>query len=59
MPYPTNANPSGKNHLSLLLGIQNAEELFELPLKEWLQNCIRIVKVRNWSHTITPFLLYV
>jgi len=58
MPYPTNANPSGKNHLSLLLGIQDAEELFELPLKEWLQNCIKIIKVRNWTTTIKPFLLY-
>ena len=58
MPYPTNANPSGKNHLSLLLGIQDAEELFELPLKEWLQNCIKIIKVRNWTSTIKPFLLY-
>ena len=58
MPYPTNANPSGENHLSLLLGIQNAEQLFELPLKDWLQNCIKIIKVRNWSHTIAPYLLY-
>jgi uncharacterized protein YbbC (DUF1343 family) len=58
MPYPTNANPSGENHLSLLLGIQDAEELFELPLKEWLQNCIKIIKVRNWTTTIKPFLLY-
>jgi uncharacterized protein YbbC (DUF1343 family) len=58
MPYLTNANPSGENHLSLLLGIQNAEQLFELPLKEWLQNCIKIIKVRNWSHTIAPYLLY-
>jgi len=58
MPYKTNANPSGENHLSLLLGIQNAEQLFELPLKDWLQNCIKIIKVRNWSHTIAPFLLY-
>jgi len=59
MPYPTNANPSGENHLSLLLGIQDAEQLFELPLKEWLQNCIKIIKVRNWTHTITTFLVYV
>ena len=58
MPYPTNANPSGENHLSLLLGIQDAEQLFELPLKDWLQNCSKMIKVRNWSHTITPFLLY-
>jgi uncharacterized protein YbbC (DUF1343 family) len=58
MPYPTNANPSGENHLSLLLGIQNAEQLFELPLKDWLQNCIKIIKVGSWSHTISPFLLY-
>jgi len=58
MPYPTNANRSGENHLSLLLGLQNAEQLFELPLKDWLQNCIKIIKVRNWSHTIAPYLLY-
>jgi uncharacterized protein YbbC (DUF1343 family) len=58
MPYPTNANPSGENHLSLLLGIQNAAQLFELPLKDWLQNCIKIIKVRNWSITIAPYLLY-
>ena len=58
MPYKTNANPSGENHLSLLLGIQNAEQLFELPLKEWLQKCSKIIKVRDWSHTISPFLLY-
>jgi uncharacterized protein YbbC (DUF1343 family) len=58
MPYPTNANPSGENHLSLLLGVQDAEQLFELPLKDWLQNCIKIIKVRNWSHSIAPFLLY-
>jgi uncharacterized protein YbbC (DUF1343 family) len=58
MPYKTTANPSGENHLSFLLGIQNAEQLFELPLKDWLQNCIKIIKVGNWSHTISPFLLY-
>jgi len=58
MPYPTNANPSGENHLSLLLGIQNAEQLFELPLKDWLQNCMKIINVRNWSTTIAPYLLY-
>jgi uncharacterized protein YbbC (DUF1343 family) len=58
MPYPTNANPSGENHLSLLLGIQDAEQLFELPLKDWLQNCSKMIKVRNWIYTITPFLLY-
>jgi uncharacterized protein YbbC (DUF1343 family) len=58
MPYPTNANPSGENHLSLLLGIQDAEQLFELPLKDWLQNFIKLIKVRNWSHTINTFLQY-
>ena len=58
MPYPTNANPSGENHLSLLLGIQDAEQLFQLPLKDWLQNCMKIIKVRNWSHSINTFLLY-
>lgn len=58
MPYPTHANPTGENHLSLLLGIPKAETLFELPLKAWLQKIQILIQVRTWEKTIQPFLLY-
>lgn len=57
-PYPTLANPTGKNHLSLLLGIPNAEEIFELPLQSWLQKVQILLKVDYWKKEIAPYLLY-
>lgn len=57
-PYPTHVNPSGNNHLSLLLGIPNAEHLFNLPLKEWLNQVISALKVSGWEKTMKPYLLY-
>ncbi len=58
MPYPTKANPSGENHLSLLLGIENAEKIFDLPLQQWLQQIGRLLKVEDWKNNIIPHLLY-
>jgi uncharacterized protein YbbC (DUF1343 family) len=58
MPYPTQANPSGENHLSLLLGIPKAEALFDAPLQIWLQQITKLLKVSNWNNTIEPYLLY-
>jgi uncharacterized protein YbbC (DUF1343 family) len=58
MPYPTQANPTGKNHLSLLLGIPNAENLFEQPLQVWLQHVTRLLKVNEWKTKMHPYLLY-
>jgi uncharacterized protein YbbC (DUF1343 family) len=57
-PYPTNANPTGKNHLSLLLGIENAESLFDLPLKDWLTHMVQSLKVTHWENEMMPYLLY-
>ncbi len=57
-PYPTNANPTGENHLSLLLGIENAESLFDLPLKDWLTHIVQSLKVTHWENEMKPFLLY-
>jgi uncharacterized protein YbbC (DUF1343 family) len=56
--YPTLANPTGGNHLSLLLGMPNAESIFELPLQEWLQQIGKSIKVSGWSKDIAPYLLY-
>ena len=58
MPYKTNANPTGVNHLSLLLGIPNAEAIFDLPLQQWLQKMSVIIKVDQWKKEIEPYLLY-
>jgi uncharacterized protein YbbC (DUF1343 family) len=58
MPYPTNANPTGKNHLSLLLGIPNAEIIFDLPLQQWLQQIGKILRVDEWRQMVEPYLLY-
>jgi uncharacterized protein YbbC (DUF1343 family) len=58
MPYKTNANPTGVNHLSLLLGIPNAEAIFDLQLQQWLQKMSVIIKVDQWKKEIEPYLLY-
>lgn len=58
MPYPTNANPTGDNHLSLLLGIPNAENIFDLPLHQWLPQITKLIKVAKWREEIEPFLRY-
>jgi len=58
MPYPTSANPTGKNHLSLLLGIPDAEQIFDLPFQQWLQKIITLIKVEAWRKNIEPYLLY-
>jgi uncharacterized protein YbbC (DUF1343 family) len=59
MPYPTQANPTGHHHLSLLLGIANAEAIFDLPLQSWLQQINKLIRVTEWKKTIAPYLLYV
>jgi len=58
MPYPTSANPSGENHLSLLLGVPDAEDIFDLPLQQWLQKINVLIKVEGWRKYIEPYLLY-
>ena len=57
-PYPTQANPSGENHLSLLMGIPNAQQLFEQPLQIWLQHITKLVRVTHWQKEISPYLIY-
>jgi hypothetical protein len=58
MPYPTTANPTGENHLSLLLGIPNAENIFDLPLQQWLQKMGTVLRVDEWRTLIEPYLIY-
>jgi uncharacterized protein YbbC (DUF1343 family) len=58
MPYKTMANPTGEKHLSLLLGIPDAEAIFDLPLQQWLQKINALLKVDGWRKNIEPYLLY-
>lgn len=58
MPYPTSANPTGERHLSLLLGVPDAEAIFDLPLQQWLQKMNTMIRVEGWKKNIEPYLLY-
>lgn len=57
-PYPTEANPNGENHLSFLMGIPNAQELFDQPLQIWLQHITKLVRVKHWGKEMSPYLIY-
>ena len=50
--------PSSQNHLSLLLGVPNAEAIFDLPLQLWLQKIQILLRVEYWKKDIAPFLIY-
>lgn len=56
--YPTEVNPSGKNHLDKLLGIQNSELLFNLPLQQFLSTIIKYTNTKDWSDEINTYLIY-
>lgn len=57
-PYKTAVNPSGKNHLDKLLGINNAQKLFELPLPQFIANCTKLTHCAGWPEQMIPYLLY-
>jgi uncharacterized protein YbbC (DUF1343 family) len=56
--YPTQANPNGENHLSLLMGIPNAQQLFDQPLQVWLQHITKLIRVTHWQKEMTPYMIY-
>lgn len=57
-PYSTQANPSGENHLSLLMGIPNAQQIFDQPLQIWLQQITKLIRVTHWQKEMSSFLIY-
>lgn len=57
-PYPTQANPSGENHLDLLLGIPKANHLLLLDQKAFRDQTKSLLST-NWEETIRPYLLYI
>lgn len=56
--YPTRANPSGKRHLDLLLGIKNAEKLFDLPWNTFEQELNLISETHDWKQKMELYALY-
>lgn len=56
--YPTHVNPTGANHLDKLLGIPDAEALFEQPMPVFRERLDELVPCETWAHTIQPYLLY-
>lgn len=57
-PYKTHVNPGGIHHLNKLLGIPNAEELFELPMSIFIQKCTKETKVTDWDAKVSNYLQY-
>ena len=57
-PYKTAVNPSGENHLDKLLGVNNAQKLFDLTLPQFVATCTKITHTPNWQEQISPYLLY-
>lgn len=57
-PYKTAVNPTGENHISKLLGISNAENLFDLPLPQFIANCTKLTHTAGWKEQMEPYLLY-
>lgn len=57
-PYPTNVNPTGKNHLDKLLGIHQSEQLFDLHLNDFKNKIAAITNAQLWQKSIQPYLLY-
>ncbi len=56
--YPTNVNPSGKNHLDKLLGVYKSEDVFELPIAQFNQQLKELTNTENWQKKVSPYLLY-
>lgn len=56
--YPTRANPSGENHLDLLLGVKNSQESFKLFEGEFTGFWDEKLDVKSWKEEINSFLLY-
>jgi len=51
-------NPSGTKHLDLLLGIEGAEEIFDVPLPEFIAATKKLTGPADWPERMRPFLLY-
>lgn len=56
--YVSNVNVSGEGHLDRLLGIFDAEDLFELSLPEFQTAIPRLLSCPHWAEVMQPHLYY-
>jgi len=56
--YSTHVNPTGQQHLDLLSGLPNTEQLFETPLPGFNQEMKMLLSTGDWKNRVGPFLLY-
>lgn len=56
--YKTSVNPNGQKHLDKLLGIPNAEALYEQPFPEFLRRITQLTATPSWKNEVTDCLLY-
>ncbi|BFG69868.1 hypothetical protein KACHI17_07490 [Sediminibacterium sp. KACHI17] len=56
--YPTNVNPSGKNHLDKLTGILGSEQLFDLPFAAFITAITKQTHARAWKEMVQQAILY-
>jgi len=57
-PYITHVNPAGRRHLDLLLGVRDAEKLFEMGAAKDLPGIRKYTDAGDWVERMRPFLLY-
>jgi uncharacterized protein YbbC (DUF1343 family) len=57
-PYKTAVNPSGEDHLSKLLGINDAPHLFELALPQFIARCTKLTHCPGWQEEMESYLRY-
>jgi hypothetical protein len=58
-PYPTAANPTGRNHLARLIGRGDmAERLEHLPAAQRVSTIAEWTRVDDWPRRVAPVLLY-
>jgi uncharacterized protein YbbC (DUF1343 family) len=57
-PYKTAVNPSGEDHLSKLLGINDAPHLFELVLPQFMARCTKLTHCPGWQEEMESYLRY-
>jgi uncharacterized protein YbbC (DUF1343 family) len=56
--YPTHVNPTGEKHLDRLLGIADAESLFDLQWNAFCETAKFLLDCAQWKEQIAPYLLY-
>ncbi len=56
--YPTHVNPSGERHLDKLLGVKNADALFEQDWDRFFPAMNQLLGCLEWESRVRPHLLY-